>query len=150
MLDVDSAHKRRRLLDKGLWPTTWWNVDILTNGRIHMEMADASKHVGTTDSDGAVKEKEWTHLAIVVDRKDLKTKYYLNGKLDSTKNLPAAFTGNLDMAGKSFTTGIWQPFIGLMDELKIYKRVLTAGEIGESFERSKMGYTNAEFTAEQY
>jgi hypothetical protein len=148
MLDVDSAHKRRRLLDKGLWPDAWWNIDIWSDGRVQMEMSDAGRQSGTTVSDGGVTENRWTHLAIVVDRKGSATRYYLNGVLDSTKDLPATFIGALDMAGKSLTTGIWQPFIGLLDDLRVYRRALTDGEIQASFEASRARYTSVDFTAE--
>lgn len=147
-LDVDSPHKRRRLLDKGRYPDTWWNVDITSDGRIRMELADSAKQSGTTESDGAVRQGVWNHLAIVVDRKNFQTRYYLNGRLDSTKPLPAGFQGQLDMTDKSLTTGIWQPFIGLLDDLKIYRRVLTEGEIQETLQRSQDQYTSVQFTAE--
>ncbi|MEW6356679.1 MAG: LamG-like jellyroll fold domain-containing protein [Planctomycetota bacterium] len=148
MLDIDSAHKRRRLLYKGLWPNTWWNVDILCDGKVRMEMTDAGKQTGTTDSDGSITPKEWTYLAIVVDRGKRVTKYYFNGKLDSAKALPPAFAGNLDIAGASLATGGWQPFIGLLDELKIYKRVLTDSEISQDFQNSREQYTSIEFRAQ--
>ena len=45
---------------------------------------------------------------------NVQTRYYLNGWRDSSRPLPAAFRGHLDTADKSLTTGIWQPFIGLM------------------------------------
>ena len=149
MLDVDSQHKRRRLLDKGLWPTTWWDLDILSDGRAQMEIVDANRVSGTTVSQGAVKEREWTHLAVIVDRAHAQTRYYLNGKLDSARALPATFTGNLDMAGKSFTTGNWQPFIGLLDEVRVFTRALTEAEIAARYGATRGTYTRAEFTAEE-
>jgi hypothetical protein len=148
-LDIDSQHKRRRLLDKGLWPATWWNVDIWSDGRVQMEMTDANGQPGTTASDGALKESVWTQLAIVVDRAGFATRYYFNGALDSAKGLPATFTGNLDMTGKSFTTGIWQPFVGLLDELQVYRRALTDAEVRASYDASKARYTSTEFAAEE-
>jgi hypothetical protein len=147
-LDVDSAHKRRRLLDKGRYPDTWWNVDIYSDGRIQMELADANKQTGTTISAGAVRQNAWNHVAIVVDRRSFQTRYYLNGRLDSGRSLPAAFRGHLDMADKSLTTGIWQPFIGLLGELKIYRRALNENEIRGSYEPAKLRYTSVQFTAE--
>ena len=92
-LDVDSAHKRRRLLDKGRYPDSWWNVDIQSDGRIQMELADADKQTGTTVSAGAVRQNAWNHVAIVVDRRNFQTRYYLNGRLDSTQPLPPRSAG---------------------------------------------------------
>ncbi|MBM3498083.1 MAG: LamG domain-containing protein, partial [Armatimonadetes bacterium] len=148
-LAVDSAHQRRRLLDKGLYPDTWWNVDIWSDGRVQMEIVDSNQQNGTTVSAGTLKEAAWTHLAIVVDRANSSTTYYLNGLPDCSRPLPAAFTGNLNMAGKSFTTGGWQPFIGLLDELKVYKRALTTAEVAATCEASRARYTSAEFTTDE-
>jgi hypothetical protein len=72
----------------------------------------------------------------------------LNGRLDSGRSLPAAFRGHLDMADKSLTTGIWQPFIGLLGELKIYRRALSENEIRSSYEPAKPRCTSVQFTAE--
>ena len=148
MLDIDSQHRRRRLLDKGQWPQTWWNVDVLSDGRLQMEMADAARNVGTTQSDGAVREGEWAHVAIVVDRENFVTRYYINGAPAGPKPLPANFTGSLDMDGKSFTTGNWQPFVGLLDDLRIYRRTLSPDEVRASYEQSRARYTSGEFTTD--
>ena len=87
-------------------------------------------------------------MTIVVDRRNFQTRYYLNGQLDSSKSLPAAFRGPLDMAEKSLTTGNWQPFIGLLGELKIYRRALTEREIRGSYEPAKSHYQSVQFTTE--
>ena len=50
-----------------------------------MEMADQRTTSGNTISSGTIPEKKWTHLVIAVDRKAFKTRYYLNGELDSVK-----------------------------------------------------------------
>ncbi len=149
-LDIDSVHKRRRMLDKGLYPDAWWNVDVWSDGRVQMELGLAGVQGGTTTSNGVLPENAWTHLAIVVDRKAFMTRYYLNGASAGEKPLPPAFTGALDMAGKSFTTGIWQTFVGLLDELRIYKRALTEAEIRADYEASRARYTSTDFTAEEY
>jgi hypothetical protein len=149
-LGIDSPHQRRRLLDKGLYPQTWWNVDVWSDGRVQMEMVDADGQNGTTVSDGALREGEWTHLAIVVDRQALVTRYYLSGLPAGEKPLPPNFTGSLDLAGKSLTTGIWQPFVGLLDDLRVYRRALSADEIRAQHEASAARYTSTQFTAEEY
>jgi hypothetical protein len=147
-LDVNSDHKRRRLLDKGRYPDTWWNVDIWSDGRMQMELADAEKQSGTTVSAGSVRQNAWSHVAIVVDRRNLQTRYFLNGTLDSARPLPAAFRGHLDTAGTSLTTGAWQPFIGLLGELKIYRRALGEQEIRGGYESARARYSSVRFSAE--
>ncbi|MCK5803342.1 MAG: hypothetical protein KAI66_10940, partial [Lentisphaeria bacterium] len=149
MLSIDSAHQRRRFLDKGLWPKTWWNVDILSDGRIRMEMHDSEKQTGTTQSQGAIDENRWTHVAIVVDRRNSTTTYYLNGRRDSVIPLPAEFAGSLDTADKSLTIGNWQPFIGLLGELRIYKRALTGDEVAAQYAKDNKRYTDTAFRSSE-
>ena len=145
-MDVSSEHKRRRIIDKCAFPTSWWNVDLWTDGRLQMEMADASATVGTTTSAGAIPEQAWTHVAITVDRTNFRTSYFLNGKLDSVRPLPPGFTSNLNVSGVPLSTGTWQQFIGVLDDLSIHKRLLAEDEIADSYERAKGRHLPGEFT----
>jgi hypothetical protein len=145
-LSIASEHKRRRLIEKGGYPGTWWNVDLWSDGRVMMEMADRRSTGGTTVSAGGIPEKRWTHLAVTVDRKNFKTRYYLNGKLDSVRDLPKTFTGNLDVSGHPLSTGTWQSFVGMLAELKIYRRLLDDAEIKAACENAKYRYSSASYT----
>ena len=145
-LEVASEHKRRRLIEKCAYPETWWNIDLWTDGRVMMEMGDASARSGTTVSSGTIPEKAWTHLVVAVDRQNHKTSYYLNGKLDSTSDLPPDFAGNLDVPGKSLSTGTWQQYIGMIAELRVYRRLPTASEMSTSYEHGKDRYVPGPFT----
>jgi len=146
-LQVASEHKRRRIIEKGGYPATWWNVDVWTDGRVQMEMADESAASGTTVSEGSTPEKAWTHVVIVVDRKGFTTSYYFNGKLDSTRDIPQGFTGNLNVSGKALSTGTWQQYVGLIADLRIYRRVLGQDEIARSYEAGRDRYVSGEFRA---
>jgi hypothetical protein len=147
-LAIDSPHPRRRLLDKGLWPDIWWNVDILADGRIQMELGDANRPGGTTQSTAGLPDGTWSHLAIVVDRQNRTTRYYLNGLPAGTAALPEGFVTRFDTPGKSFTTGTWQPFVGLLDELRVYRRALGSEEVREHCEERRARYSSAEFQAD--
>jgi hypothetical protein len=82
----------------------------------------------------------------VVDRANRKTRYYFNGRLDSAQDIPATFTGPLDVEGGDLSIGSgWHPFIGLLDEVKIYKRALTQAEISASYAREKGNRASAEY-----
>ena len=85
-------------------------------------------------------ENAWTHLVVVVDRTNAQTKYYFNGELDSAQPIPPTFTGSLDVEGGELSLGSsWQPFVGLLDEVRIYKRALSEGEIRADYEKEKEG-----------
>lgn len=144
-LNIDSQHQRRRILDKGLCPAVWWNLDVLCNGKLRMEMGAPSRQNATTDSEGAIPEGQWTHLAVVVDRAAFTTTYYLNGTLDSVRPLPRTFTGSLRTDGKSLTTGIWQPYLGLIDDLRLYRRALSPDEVNAQHAETGTRYADAAF-----
>jgi hypothetical protein len=93
-------------------------------------MRDANKVTCANRSSSPIPENAWTHLVVVVDRTNAKTRDYYNGVLDSAQDIPAEFTGALDVAGRDLSIGSsWQPFIGLLDEVKIYRRALSLPEI---------------------
>ena len=126
----DSPKKYRRLMEKTQYPRTWWNIDLLSDGRVEMEMGDENRNIGTNSSKGSIPLDRWTHLAIVVDRAGRTTSYYFDGKLDCTNELHAAFDAPLDVAGAHlYVGGSHLPFIGLMDEVRIYRRALTPAEV---------------------
>jgi hypothetical protein len=145
-LSMAGPHPRRRLLEKCGYPDSYWNVDVWNGGRVQMEMADAGRKGGTTVSAGAMAEKTWTHLAIVVDRVNHKVSYYFNGTLDSAPGLPPDFVGNLDVPGLPLSTGTWQQFIGLLAELRIYRRALGEDEVKTAYEQLRPRFGSAEFT----
>lgn len=136
----------KRLISKPNYPNGWWCVDILKDGRVEMEMGDENKQNGTTVSSSSIDTKQWWHLAIAVDRQNFKTHYYFNGKFDGTKDIPSSFTGNLNITGKSLFIGSnWNGFIGLIDEVKIYKRMLTEFEVKMDYEKEKDKRTDASY-----
>ena len=146
MLAIGVEDARRRFLSKDHYPKTWWNMNLTPEGKPLFEMVDANKVSCYTRPEGTIPENAWTHLAVVVDRTNGKVRYYLNGVLDSTPGIPAEFTGSLDVEGRDLSIGCsWHPFIGLLDELKIYKRALTEAEIKASYEKEKGKRTRAEY-----
>ena len=133
-------------MSKDNYPNTWWNLNITTDGKPFLEMTDVNRASCANRPTGAIPANAWTHLVVVVDRTNRKTRYYYNGKLDSAQDIPAKFTGALDVEGGDLSIGSrWQPFIGLLDEVKIYKRVLTEGEIRASCEKEKSNRTSAAY-----
>ncbi|MCK5804177.1 MAG: right-handed parallel beta-helix repeat-containing protein, partial [Lentisphaeria bacterium] len=145
-LQFDGSDARRRFLSKNNYPKTWLVMDITPDGRPALEMADANQVNFKNKSTGTIPENAWTHLVVVVDRINAKTSYYFNGKLDSAQDIPAAFTGAMDVGGGDLTIGSsWHPFIGLLDEVKIHKRTLSAAEIKASYEKEKGNRASAEY-----
>ena len=76
---------------------------------------------------GAVPTNAWTHLAATYDGSTLR--FYVNGVQVGSKtgvSAIAASTGSLRIGGN----GVWgEYFRGLIDDVRIYNRPLTASEI---------------------
>jgi len=146
VLKIDSKDPRRRFMSKDNYPNTWWNLNVTTDGKPYLEMVDADKARCTNRPTGTIPENAWSHLVVVVDRTNGKTKYYFNGNLDSVQAIPPTFTGALDVEGGDLSIGCrWQPFLGLLDEVKIYRRALTENEIKASYEKEKTNRTNTAY-----
>ena len=96
-------------------------------------------HIKTNSFDGTrrINDEIWHFIVITRDNNGL-TKLYVDGVLDLSDTLSA---GNLDIANgglwlgndQDTVGGSWassQQFLGQLDEMRIYSRVLTSGEIG--------------------
>jgi hypothetical protein len=137
-------------MSKDRYPETWWNLNVTVDGKPFLEMRDADKGTCANRPTGAIPANAWTHLVVVVDRAQGKTHYYYNGVLDSSQDIPAGFKGNLDVAGGDLSLGSnWQPFIGLLDDVRIYRRALSPEEIRASYDDTRASYASAAYeTAE--
>ncbi len=88
----------------------------------------------------------WQHIAYTVDFSKMKCQFYINGQLHSEKNLvykidtsqmvDQAWIGAYDP-----NSYLWNNFIGNIDEVKIYDRALSAGEIRTLY--SGFNYTSS-------
>lgn len=111
---------------------TLMDCPALTTGTsLRLEQVAASDQVGITEYTvvdygfGYVAPLgTWVHLAFTSDGSN--ARLYVNGALQNTA--PRAFNLHVDKLG-SATTITTNSLIGLMDEVQVYSRVLTAGEI---------------------
>jgi len=134
-----------RVLAKNGYPETWLVIDLQENGddsnaQIQLEAIDGSGLpnskgvVGSTVSDGRISLNEWSHVVVVYDRANKKARYYIDGVRDSEKNIPAGFNGDLDMVGFNFIIGgQWNPFEGMLDDLRVYKRALDDTDVASLY-----------------
>lgn len=76
----------------------------------------------------------WYHLVATFDRPTITT--YVDGKPvgSASWNFPVGHTGDIHVGRWSLDQGKTPSHCGLIDELKIYKRALTADEVKASFE----------------
>jgi len=78
---------------------------------------------------------KWYHLAATFKRPVITT--YVNGKPvgSASWNFPVGQTGDFHVGRWGLDQGKTQSHYGLIDELRIYKRALSANEVKASFER---------------
>ena len=93
-------------------------------------------------STAVVPRNEWTHIAVVLDGSDLK--FYVNGELEDTVEAEVTLgvsdnpltVGNMTggAVGNQNEGNNIRPFIGAIDEVKLYNRALSDGEIAAAME----------------
>lgn len=105
---------------------------FLSENKPLVAVADGVTSEGGFAATGAINENEWTHIAVTWDSQSFNEQVYINGKLDSEGrqngsgiNLNSAETLKIGAQ----ITGTPRYFIGLIDEVAVYGRVLTEGEI---------------------
>jgi len=140
-LAMDHADPRCRILSKNDFPRTWWVMDITSEGRIRLEMTDASGKGVLCHTQAEIPEQAWSHVAVVVDRTRGQTRFFLNGQLDSAHELSSDFTGPINVSAELTLGSTWQPFVGLLDEIRLFKRCLEENEIKTTYqaERNRRG-----------
>lgn len=146
-LAIQQSDARRRFLSKSDHPRTWWVMDITPAGQISLEMADSNRVSRVSRTQAGIPEHAWTHLAVVVDRAQQQVRFYLDGQRDSTHELPAGFTGILNVPADLTIGSNWQPFIGLLDEVKLFRRALGEAEIKAAYEQEKDHRASAAYRA---
>lgn len=143
MLAIHQSDARRRFLSKNDHPRTWWVMDITPAGRISLEMADQDRVGCVRRTEAGIPENQWSHLAAVVDRTNGQIRFYLNGQLDSKHDMPPAFRGPLNIPADLTIGSTWQPFIGLLDQIRIFRRCLDESQIRDLFQSERDRRTDA-------
>jgi hypothetical protein len=124
-----------------------YGLSIWEDNRAYLGISTDGLHLsGTTTnvfSVNTVPMGQWTHIAATYDGTALKI--YLNGVLENTAPLSGSiFPGTNDLAiggvvgGLGFSDFIL-PFDGLVDEVSLYNRALTSGEIQAIYNAGSAG-----------
>jgi hypothetical protein len=92
---------------------------------------------GYHKSDSTVSLDQWNHVAVTVDGSQIKI--YINGTLDKTIDSTGDIITNsyydLGIAATAAVEGVFEDFFhGLIDEVRIYNRALSATEVQEHYQ----------------
>jgi hypothetical protein len=110
--------------DQGLW------FGVLADGRVQLTLYTPGQGYGLT-SVSAIPSNEWTCVAGVFDDPADTLRILVNGVEDGVLTVPASYSATpaTPCIGNNRFGGAWRPFNGVIDELRIYNRVLNAGEL---------------------
>lgn len=153
--DFDDTQNQRRLFAYGTYPQAFFGVDILGSGQVSLYqtyLAAGQSISSSTISSTPLMLDQWAHLAIVSDRQSALNSIYINGRLRAEQKLPPDFDADWNFNGE-FTLGSgWHNYWGAADEVKLYRRALTSGEIKAEFVRLQPAFkvvaTPAEIAAD--
>ena len=98
----------------------------LSNGRPQYFVGTAVGMAGA-GMDTSLALNQWSHLAIVFNGSQ--ALFYVNGALVSSKPLPASLTARGRLMRFGADADPWQFYRGILDNVRIYNRTLTASEV---------------------
>ena len=113
------------------------NLEIGTDGtNVEIYIDSQSGLDGVRSYNAGIQDNVWYHLALTYDRDDpYETKLYLNGELvqqwaDWSGSLDDSYTAPVTLGAARPDRNIpWGKFNGVIDEVKIYTRALSAEEV---------------------
>ena len=112
-------------------------LTLRSNGQYHT-------YLNATDaiSDGTVQKGDWQHITVTFDQTTKKVCYYINGELDSEKDLGSNIVNavlNLRLgAHKNAGSDNPHPMRGDVDEFYVFERALTAEEAKAVYEEKAL------------
>jgi len=120
-----------------------WQLQVLPTGRVNLEFFNGSWE-SSQMTDSALKLNEWNHVALTFVNREVRV--YINGRLDPAfpyttfKNLNVNYTSPV-IIGK----GEGDVFQGILDEVKVFNRALSAEEILVAYQgETEKGDVNAD------
>ena len=109
--------------------------DDITNGRIECFVGNGATTIRPSSTD--ITPNEWTEVVLNYDGTN--SKLYMNGELKDTDAVVATNQTGVTQLGRFFT-GTAEHYSGLIDNVKIYNRALSADEIKAQYlQRAEVG-----------
>ena len=125
----------------------WYSAPVSSGGggigSLYADLKDANNADHTIGSPpGLITTNEFQHVALTYDKSSGLAALYLNGSVVAQTNLGVIVpdtTGNLFLGLRSAGPGTGRRFLGLMDEVDVFNRALSASEIMAIYNAGVMG-----------
>jgi len=131
----------RLIFSFGLFPTASLTIGIDGNGALLSYFSHGRKDGKPIAISGGTALplilKRWAHIAVVCDRENREVRMYVNGYCSGPKKLDPAFDGDFTLGGLLTVGSKWHNYMGLIDEVRIYRRGLAAEEIEAVFKEQQ-------------
>ncbi len=128
-----------RLFGKEAYPRSWWVINVLQNGLGELVLGTGKSNNMRPKWSTPIPKGTWTHLAFVVDRDKGEVRCYLNGRREGAAKIPAKL-GDLSVKGQDLTIpSSHKPFVGRVDEVRLYRRALSDDEVNRIYEERQPG-----------
>ncbi len=128
--------RRQVIAGKTGWGDNTWLVEInpidCDNGQLNFYMQNAQGFDNNFCSDSSVRINKWQHVAFVYDGSE--KKIYINGQFSGAQQ----WQGNINTNNQPLRIGAWgdpigpgetRYFQGAIDEVAVYNRAMSAGQI---------------------
>jgi hypothetical protein len=116
----------KKVAGKGQWSSAY---HLWSNGGRHIIMTISNVHYGDSS---ILPLGSWAHMAAVYNYTHIM--FYYNGALTRTTGIPSSLTTNTQpfVIGKDGTTNYYH-FNGSIDEVRVFNRTLSPGEIAQLY-----------------
>ena len=121
----------------GIWTN---NLNLPTSGLVGFQANPYYNSTTYPDSKGMIQIDKWYDFIVTYKKSSGELCYYLNGELVFKKNLSfTIFKNNMDLIiGAELTnSGFTHQFIGVIDDIGIWKRAMSADEISKIYKGEK-------------
>ena len=121
--DLDKICKTSQWADLFCYPHGGYGFGIHADGHLYLSKAD----FGTSFSSVEIHDEAYHHVAVTKD--GTKVVFYLDGVAYPSEDLDQTFEFNADASVGGRSDSYQNTFLGAMDEVAMFKRVLTADEV---------------------
>jgi hypothetical protein len=111
-----------------------YSLIITANGQLQGSFNSPSTHI-TLESKTKLALSTWYHVVLIWNQINGQITFYINGEIDVTTSSAVSSLQNTNVAFRigQFLNAFENSFIGSIDDLKIYRKALSASEILESY-----------------